>query len=208
MERDYLITCDAAEGVRDAAWSVADVWDMKSWEQVAQYRAHVAPDLFGKRSYDLGMFYNWALIAVENNYPGNAVINELISLKYPNIYVDPENRDAETPWGWRTTEKSKSAFVSDGRKAVREMDLKLNSKVTINEMRTFCLLESGKMGPQPGCWQDTVIVSCKAASILKAMGFQPERVLEQMKDVKRKMGWLRRGLHGVGSAQVRTVKVF
>lgn len=164
----YLVTVDVADGVEGAAFSVADVYDIRTWEQVAQWRGHADPLAFEDVVAKLGAFYNWALVAVEDMYPGNAVIGGLNNRRYPNLYTE------DGGVGFKTTLKTKSEYVSDGRAAIRDGSLKINSPTTLNEMRTFILAENGRMEPQPGCWQDTVIVACKAANILKTLRLEPE----------------------------------
>lgn len=168
----YLMTVDTALGVVGGAYTVLDVWDIKTWEQVAQWRGHIDPTEAGDMAVRLGAFYGWAAIAAENNYPGNAFLARLVERGYPNIWDDPADSGDEL--GWKTTEKSKGQFESDGRAAVRDGSLKLNSMASLNEHRTYVLHENGRTGPQKGCWQDTVITSCKAASILKTMHVEPE----------------------------------
>lgn len=168
----YLMTVDTALGVVGGAYTVLDVWDIKTWEQVAQWRGHIDPTEAGDMAVRLGAFYGWAAIAAENNYPGNAFLARLVERGYPNIWDDPADSGDEL--GWKTTEKSKGQFESDGRAAVRDGSLKLNSMASLNEHRTYVLHENGRTGPQKGCWQDTVITACKAASILKTMHVEPE----------------------------------
>lgn len=163
--RRYLVIADAADGVPGGAYSVADVYDMHNWAQVAQFRGHISPIDFGVMLARIGAFYGWALVGPENNTPGNAVLVKLIDLGYPNIYDEPNETGDRL--GWMTTERSKAEYVSDGRACIKDGSIKLNSKDTLNELRTFCLDERGKMGPQSGCWQDTVVVCCKAANVLK-----------------------------------------
>lgn len=168
----YLIVADAADGIPGAAWSVADVYDVKTWEQVAQWRGHIDPAGFGDVLIRIGAFYSWATVAVENETPGNATLQRMVDCAYPNLHTDPDSKRGDI--GFPSDGKSRNQYIADGRDSVKDLSLKLNSMDTINEMRTFCLLENNKMGAQPGCWQDTVIVACKAASLLKRMVYFPE----------------------------------
>ena len=185
----YLITVDVADGIPGRAYSVADVYDIRSWEQVAQWHGHADPVAFRDTVARLGAFYGWALIAVENNYPGNAVVSGLVEMGYPNIYGEGGKN------GWTTTLQSKAEFISDGRAAVRDGSLKVNSEKTLGEFRTFVVSESGKMEPQEGCFQDTVIVACKAANILKTLRLEPEQRRSSFREV---MGVGRRNLGPTG----------
>ena len=179
--RRYLLVADAADGVPGGAYSVVDVMDMKTREQVAQYRGHIAPNDFGEMLYWIGRYFNWGLIAVENNYPGNAVLVKLRAMGYKMLYDEPGESGDEL--GWKTTSVSRAQFISDGRESLREAGIKINSEVTLNEMRTFVLNEKGRMQAQPGCFQDTVITICKAASILRNLKMDPELAPPKLREI-------------------------
>lgn len=168
----YIIVCDAADGVKGGAYSVGDVYEVSTWEQVAQFRGHPDPVEFADIVMRMGVFYGMATLACENNYPGNAVIARWSDAGYPNIYDDPSEKGDKL--GWTTTSQSRPAFIADGRAAVKDGSLKINSSATLTEMRTFILTEGGKMTHQVGCWSDTIITSCKAVNILKGWISEPE----------------------------------
>ena len=197
--RRYLIVSDSSRGVPGGAPCVADVYDIRTWEQVAQWRGWKDEQNYAETLVRLGAFYNWAIIAQENNYPGNAVLMALSTMQYPNIYDDPTEPGDQL--GFMTTEKSKAAYVADGRASVRDGSLKLNSMTSINEMRTFVQLENGKVGPQPGCFQDTVITACKAANLLKSMHFEPEIEKKNRRDI---LGRSRRSSMGPAGGVFKT----
>ena len=180
----YLIVADAAEGIDGEAYSCADVYDMRTWEQVAQYHGHVDPATFGDIMARMGAFYNWAHILIENETPGNAVIQHLVDMvpAYPNVMADPD--DPRGQLGFPTTEKTRAIYIADGRDAVKDLDIKINSPITFAELRTFALIK-GKMKAQSGCFQDTVIVCSKAASILKKMIMDPETPGTEPRDFMR-----------------------
>lgn len=183
----YLLSCDSADGVPGGAYSVADVWDMRSWEQVAQFRGHLDPASFGQMLARIGAHYNWALVAVENNTPGNAVLVKLVDLGYPNIYDEPGEPGDRL--GWQTTEKTKGEFVSDGRACIKDGSIKINSPATIAELRTFVLDDRGKMTCQSGCFQDCVITMCKGANILMRHAVaEPEQRRGSFREIMARQG--------------------
>jgi len=168
---DYLITADSSEGIPGLDYSVLDVWDTRTWEQVAQWRGYTEPDKFADLLYMVGQMYRWAVVACEINYPGNAVVMRLREKQYPNLWVDQAGRGEP---GFRTTEKSKAIIVTDAREAVRDLDIRVNSRYTLSELKTFCLQENGKMEAQKGCHDDTVMTLAIAAFILKRWTLEPE----------------------------------
>lgn len=182
---DYLITFDAAEGIAGLDWSVADVWEARSWEQVAQWRGYVDTAAFGDIVHMLGSMYGWAVVAGEVMYPGNAVMQRLIEKMYPNLWVDSSGHvqpNEGTP-GWKTTTKSRPMLIRDGREALRQLDIKINSVYTLSELKTFVVGDDGKMAAQRGCHDDTVISMCGAAYILKRWSLDPEQRKRSFRDV-------------------------
>lgn len=180
----YLIVSDAAQGIKGGDFSVGDVFDMRTWEQVAQWRGHLDPVGYADELVMLGSFYNWALLAQENNPPGNGVLQRLLTRRYPNLYDEPGEPGEDL--GWKTTEKSRGNFISMGRAAVRDLDIKINSIVTISELRTFIETEAGgRQEAQSGCHDDCVITVCKAADILANMRAEPEIRSVKARDILR-----------------------
>ena len=199
----YLLTVDCSQGIRGRDYSVADVWKMRTWEQVAQFRGHPDPDKFIDIVYGLGCMYGWGVVAVEDNYPGNSIIDGLTRKKYPNMWVDPsgdarDERAGGRP-GFKTTEKTKNTFISDLRQALRDMDIRINSKYTIMELNSFIVTDSGKMEAAEGCHDDTVISAAIAAYILKRWTLEPETEMDSRRDhftLREKLRGARRGGFG------------
>lgn len=162
----YLITADVSDGIVGRDYSSASVWDVSSWEQVAHYHGYVEPMKFGYILRDLGCYYNWATIAVETNYPGNATYAKLIELQYPKLWHDPDTNEA-----WRTTEKLRSLAISCLREALRESTIKINSLKTISELKTFVARKNHKLEAEQGSHDDCVMDAMMAAYILKNTAF-------------------------------------
>lgn len=157
----YYIGADVAMGVRNGDYSVAQVLDDQK-RQCAVWRGHIHPDYFADVLYDLGMMYNTAKIGVENNNHGLLTVTRLYKdLTYPNVYTDvveDKMTDIDTPnLGFRTTMKSKPLIVDGLRAAQRKGELKLYDKVTMHEMMTFVVKESGKTEAEEGCYDDCVM---------------------------------------------------
>lgn len=187
--RRYLLSFDSAEGVAGGDYSVADVWDIAAWEQVAQWRGHLAPDRFGALCYGLGSMYGWAWVWGEISPPGNVVMAALRAASYPNLWSDAQvNRPGEP--GWRTTEKSKATLISEARAAVRELDIRLNSAYSIGELKTFVRHENGELAAQPGCHDDCVISLAGAVYALKriALSGDGEEGLPARQDLRARQG--------------------
>lgn len=191
---EYLLSFDSGKGVEDGDYSVASVWDARTWQQVAQYRALASEMDFGDVCYGLGALYNWAPIAGENNYPGNAVYQRLIDRKYPNLWRDPHATTraaggAPQEPGFKTTAKSKGLMIADLRQGLAERDVRLLSPQTLRELKTFCVLDNGAMGAREGCHDDTVMEAAVAVHVLKRWTMDPdERRLAQQNHLSTRIG--------------------
>lgn len=157
----YYIGADVAMGIRNGDYSVAQVLDSQK-RLVASFRAHVHPDYFGRILFDLGMYYNEAKVIVENNNHGLLTAIRLgRDLAYPNVYTEIgegnlNDRDTITI-GFRTTERSKPLIIDRLRAALREQELDIRDKVTLREMLSYIVTETGKMEAEKGCFDDCVM---------------------------------------------------
>jgi len=157
----YVIGADVAMGVRNGDYSVAQVLDSKK-RQVATWRGHVHPDHFATVLYHLGEYYNTAFICVENNSHGILTCTRLgKDMHYPNFYTDVQIdklTDRESiKLGFTTTQKTKPLIIDELRAVVRESDIEINDKVTLREMLSYIVTESGAMQADAGCYDDTVM---------------------------------------------------
>lgn len=157
----YVIGADVAMGVRGGDYSVAQVLDSKK-RQVATWRGHAHPDYFAEVLYALGEYYNDAYICVENNSHGILTCTRLgKDMAYPNFYTEVQHdkvTDRETvKLGFSTTVKTKPLVIDQLRASVREGEIELNDKVTIREMLTYIVTESGAMQAEAGCFDDCVM---------------------------------------------------
>lgn len=157
----YYIGADVAMGVRGGDYSVAQVLDANK-RQVAVWRGHVHPDYYAEVLFKLGKFYNEAKIAVESNNHGLLTVNNLYKIwNYPNVYmrvVEDKMTDVDTTnLGFRTDAKTKPLIIDDLRASLRMGELELNDKMTMQEMLTFVVKESGKLEAEEGCHDDCVM---------------------------------------------------
>ena len=157
----YVIGADVAMGVRGGDYSVAQVLDSKK-RQVATWRGHVHPDYYAEILHALGEYYNEAFICVENNSHGILTCTRLgKDMAYPNFYTETQMdklTDRETTkLGFTTTSKTKPLIIDQLRAAMREEELEVNCKVTLREMLTYIVTESGAMQAEAGCYDDCVM---------------------------------------------------
>lgn len=175
--RKYVIGVDSSEGKiveegkRTNDYSVIDVTDAETLKTVARWRGHVDPDLLGDIAFDIGSFYNHALIGPEINNHGIAVVLQLRNRFYRNLYMREtadENQLVERlgKFGWKTDRRTKPKIIANLAAAIREGEIEDFDPVFISEAKTFVRDEEGRIGAQTGMFDDTVMA--KAISLALA----------------------------------------
>lgn len=159
--KQYVVGADVAEGVTGGDYSTASVFDRGNGEEVAFYRGHIAPDMFGKSLSKIGFLYNKALLVVEVNNNGLVTLTELRNSMYPSLYYRPAKFDAiatgyTDKLGWRTTRVTRSLLIQDLNAAMRDGEILIHSKDILDEMIVFVYDSNNDMVPQPGFHDDTI----------------------------------------------------
>ena len=144
---NYLISADVARGDgRD--FSVCHVFNITTMEIVAEYRGKVTPDIFSRVLYDIGSEYDSALMVVENNSVGFAVLEKLKDMRYPNLYhsvksthefVEEYQADqmSNAVPGFSMTSKTRPLIIAKMEEFIRNNLIKIYSTRLLSEMRTF-----------------------------------------------------------------------
>lgn len=154
--RNYVVGADVAEGLgekiqrdtdehdsQEHDYSCGHVLDYETMEQVAIWHGRLAPDLFARDLYKMGALYNWAYMAVEFNGPGETVLNKLHKdFLYPNLYIRQnltnldESVSPKRP-GFITSSRTKPVIINSLLRLVREREITLWDKPTIDELLAF-----------------------------------------------------------------------
>lgn len=181
---EYTIGADVAVGIRDqkSDYSVAQILDSKK-QQVAVWRGQVHPDYFAIILEALGYYYNTANIAPERNAHGLLTAVKLgRDLMYPKVFTDiteGQLNDRESiNIGFLTTAKTKPLIIDRLRAALREGEITLYDKTTLNEMLSFVVWENGEMKAEEGCHDDTVMALAIANHVHEGY-FTPIDVTEE-----------------------------
>ena len=178
---EYFISADVARG-DGKDFSTALVFKAATMEIVAEYKGKLTPDLFSKILYDIGVEYGNALLVVENNTVGFAVLDKLRESQYPNLYYSikstheyveehvAENMNNAVA-GFSMTSKTRPLIVAKMEEFVRNDLIKIYSSRLLDEMRTF-VWNHGRaeamrsynddliMACAVGCWvRDTALAS-------------------------------------------------
>lgn len=168
-DRNYVIGADPAGGsARD--FSGAHVLDMSSMKVVASFRGKIDPFEFARQLKWMGLAYNKALLAVEKNGEGRAVVLKLVNdLHYPRMFYHTTeenwNGGVQRSWGWSTNMKTRPAMIAQLSEALRERVLKLYDDRTMDDIESFVRVESSKIAEAAeGAWDDMVMSLAIATS--------------------------------------------
>jgi hypothetical protein len=137
----YSIGADCATGgALDS--SGAQVIDVDTGEQVAEYKGKVPEDQFAAVLATIGYRYGTAVIAVElNSTAGGAVLMSLKNIqKYRRIWCDDEGKE-----GWNTNVRSRNMMIADLESNLYNNTFKVYSLRTIDELKTFIVTKTGKV---------------------------------------------------------------
>ena len=159
---EYVIGVDPAGGGVNGDYSCAQVIDRKDGMQCAELLGHIAPREMADKVCDLAKRYNDALLAVERNNHGHAVLARLVdTLKYTNLYCEGGQP------GWNTTAVSRPPMIANlGEVLVVKPELFQSARLW-NECRTFVRSANGTPGAGPGAHDDCVIAMAIALAVRK-----------------------------------------
>jgi len=135
----YSIGVDVAEGFATGDWSCAEVFDVKNYEQVAEWHGHIKQEDFAFVLKNLAKFYNDAIIVVESNQ-GQVVLSYLKPIYYRLYYrkeIGKRGEKRTRELGFRTTQRSKDLLIADFKNLFEEEEIIINSKELLHELSVF-----------------------------------------------------------------------
>lgn len=139
---------------------------MNTKKQVAEIHGRIDPDLFANNLRFLGLMFCEAMIAVEAERFGVAVLKELVYWRYPTIYMQrPRGRhyDPQTRMlGWMPDHKNKAEAIKNMRRVLRGDDHGIVSHKLVDEIVAYVYSAGGKMGAEAGA-HDDLVASCYIA---------------------------------------------
>jgi hypothetical protein len=165
---EYSIGVDTSEGVGDDGDnSVIEIFDNATMEQVAEfYSSRIQPYQFAQVLNEIAIYYNHALVIVENNGSGGAVLTNLqFQLMYDNIYF--EKATTKTPKaGLKVTVGNRLQVLESLQQRCINGTIKINSRRLVQEITTFVHNpQTGKIGATKGEHDDAVMATAIALFI-------------------------------------------
>jgi len=160
VNKQYIVSVDVAEGLAKGDFSCIDVCDQLSGEQVAQWHGKLDADQLALIAYYIARRYNTAYIAVERNNHGGTVINKLVTMKYPKLYVEqvPEGPNkTRKRYGWVSNKATKPEMVDNLIGLFRDDIHGIKCAETFDEMISFKRTPDGEFEAEAGMFDDRVI---------------------------------------------------
>jgi len=158
--RDYIVAVDTAGGGTDGDFAAVQVVDATTGMQCAELQERLAPLDLAHAAADLAREYGGALIAVERNNHGSAVLAYLSTVeRYERVYRQTGQA------GWLTTMASKPYMVSGLGALLVEQPQMFMSRRLLAECRTFVRGEYGRMGAASGAHDDLVMSMALAQAV-------------------------------------------
>jgi len=175
--RNYLVTADVARG-DGKDFSTAQVIDIETNTQVAEYRGQLSPKEFGYFLVGLATEYNMALLAVENANIGWSTLDSIIERNYRNMYMSPKNDNTTSESyfdtfsstsnmvpGFTMSLRTRPLVISKFREYVGDRSITIRSKRTLEEMKVF-IWKNGRPEATGG-YNDDLVMAMAVAMFLR-----------------------------------------
>ena len=162
--RSYLVAVDSAGGGEEGDFAAVQVIDRQTGLQCAELQERLKPWELAKVAVELAREYGDAVIAVERNNHGAAVLAYIDkSERYTKVYR--QGNEA----GWLTTVASKPEMTARLGTLLEEQPEIFQSRRLLGECRTFVGRERGKTGAANGSHDGLVMAMAVAQSVRMEM---------------------------------------
>jgi hypothetical protein len=170
--RSYVITADVSRGDGED-YSAFIVFDVESCRQVAEFKAFVDTNMFGRLLVSIATEYNDALLVIDNKNIGWSTVQYVLDSGYKNLYYsykhdpyldeniqfkkqyDMKNKEDMTP-GFTINTIIRPVMISKMQEYTREKMIAFYSTRLVNEFNVFMWL-NGKPQAQNGYNDDLVM---------------------------------------------------
>ena len=150
--KEYVVAVDPAGGGSEGDYSAAEVLELETGLQCAEFAGHVGGLELARVVTDLATEYNGAWLVVERNNHGSGVLALAeTACKYPRIY----RRGGQA--GLLTTSVNRPAMIGRLEAALVEEADQFQSRRLLGECRSFVRLPNGSSGARAGTHDDRVM---------------------------------------------------
>jgi hypothetical protein len=159
--RRYIVGVDTAGGGSDGDYACAEVIERTMGMQCAELHGHFPPLELARRVAELGRKYEGALVAVERNNHGFAVLAHLTYLECGNLF------EKEGQLGWLTSAASRPAMIENMAVVLMSDPELFRSRRLLDECRTFVRRADGNGAAADGAHDDCVMAMAIALAVRK-----------------------------------------
>jgi hypothetical protein len=150
--KDYLVAVDPAGGGSEGDYSAAEVVDMETGLQCAEFAGHIGGLELARFVTELASEYNRACIVVERNNHGSGVLALIENVcRYPRIYCQAGQT------GWPTTSLTRPAAIGRLNAGLIDQPDRFMSRRLLAECRSFVRQPDGSSGARAGTHDDRVM---------------------------------------------------
>jgi len=167
-DKKYLIALDTAGGGLDGDFAAIQVIDLETGMQCAELQQRLRLLDQASVAAELAKEYNKAVIAVERNNHGSAVLAYLDTVEH---YIHVYAQDGSA--GWLTTAGNKPGMISRMGALLVESPWMFRSKRLLGECRTFVAMEGGATGAANGAHDDCVMAMAVAQAVRAELSRKP-----------------------------------
>ncbi len=181
----FIIGADTSMGMSaeaDPSAAVVLAISADEVEEVASFNAVISPSDFAEMLNYLGRLYDDALLAVEHNERGGAVVNDYLQKvwRYPKLYYPRDmftgKTKRDTVPGFNVSADGKSKLISDLAADIRDHAILFRSVNLIDQLKSYQELKNKKFGAPPGGKDDFVAAALIARHLKKHIHrFMPSR---------------------------------
>lgn len=150
--KQYLVAVDPAGGGSDGDYSAAEVVELETGMQCAEFAGHIGGLELARFVTELALEYNTAWLVVERNNHGSGVLALAGTVcGYGKIYGEGGQA------GWLTTSVSRPAMLGKLDAGLVEQPHRFMSRKLLGECRSFVRMANGSSGARAGTHDDRVM---------------------------------------------------
>jgi hypothetical protein len=168
--KQYAIAVDPAGGGSEGDFSAAQVLELGSGLQCAEFAGHVGGLELAKVVTDLAKEYNDAWLVVERNNHGTGVLSLIESVCH---YTRVFRQSGQS--GWLTTSANRSAMIGNLNAQIIGQSDRLMSKKLLMECRSFIRLRDGSTGARGGTHDDRVMAMAIGLAAQMELAQRPQQ---------------------------------
>ena len=162
----YTVGADVAEGGAEGNRSAAVILEARTGRHVASLKGHWTTHVYAGLLVEVARLYGDALLAVERNNHGHAVLEALTQThQYPHLYSMERRllgRNSPSKLGWQTNSATRQVMFADLRSALADGSFFTQDEEWVQEAYTFGEDRWGRPAATPGNYDDLMAATAIA----------------------------------------------